>query len=1402
MDPDVLLLDEPLSALDALTRANLQDEIEAIWEADRKTVILITNDVDEAILLADRIIPLTPGPSATLGPSFEVNLPRPRDRTAVNSNPVFKALRAEVTGYLLDASEAEREARKSAERAAPDLKPTARIEKTPPRAYLDAARTKNENRFVELFELKKIYPTPKGPLTVLEDFNLKMDKGQFVSLIGHSGCGKSTVLSMVAGLNEISGGGVVLDNHEISGAGPDRAVVFQAPSLMPWLTARENVALGVDRVYPKASAAERREVVEYYLERVGLGDSMHKQAAELSNGMKQRVGIARAFALSPKLLLLDEPFGMLDSLTRWELQEVLMDVWKRTQVTAICVTHDVDEAILLVIVGNGMAPGRMLEELFKLAPNTYDVTIFNAEPRVNYDRIMLSPVLSGERTYDDIIIHDDAWYADNHVTLHKGRKVTSIDRQARSVTAEDGTVAPYDKLVLATGSAPFIIPVPGKDLDGVLGYRDLDDVNQMLGTANQTKSAVVIGGGLLGLEAAAGLQVQGMEVTVVHLMPTLMERQLDAAAGHLLRRSLEERGIRIITEANTKEILGTDGKARAVLLDDGTELAADLVVMAVGIRPNASLAADCKIETDRGIVVDDCLATNDPDVFALGECAQHRGVCYGLVAPLYEMAKTLANGLAGEEATYTGSLTSTKLKVTGINLFSAGDFAEGEEREEVVLRDAQAGVYRRLVLEDNKLIGAVLYGDVTDGAWFFDLIKNGTDISDMRDTLIFGQAFAGSAPLDPMVAVAALPDDAEICGCNGVCKGTILEEIGAQHLSDVEGVRAHTKASASCGSCTGLVEQLLTLSLGDAFNPAAIQPMCGCTDLGHGDVRRLIVAKELKSLEDVMQELEWKTSCGCAKCRPALNYYLLATWPGEYVDDAQSRFVNERVHANIQKDGTYSVVPRMWGGITSADELRAIADVADKFSVPTVKVTGGQRIDLLGIKKEDLPEVWSDLNQAGLVSGHAYGKALRTVKTCVGTDWPDWWIITEVAGRMGFPGFSYESPAEIFREHAALSAFENDGTRDFDLSGLMDLNEEAYEDLSPVQWPFVAGAEVGTNRLFGQGAFYTKTGKANFVAVSQKTPATETNATYPLVLNSGRIRDQWHTMTRTGQSARLSSHIAEPFVEMHPDDALSFGIEIGDVVRVTSATGSVLVRASVTPRQSKGSVFVPIHWTAPYSSCAEVDVLVGSHTDPISGQPELKFTPVRVERAPMQWHAFLVSVPKPDLTAFPYWALARTKCGWRAEIAGDGPIASFAESVKDLIDDGEPTEAETFSYDNGLGGGSHMQCNSGKLDHAVFWSAKPVEVARAWLVDQLGREQDPASRYALLAGRAGAGQPDKGAIVCSCFEVGANQITQAMREGADTVDAVGVVVNAGTNCGSCRSEIGRLLVTADIREAV
>jgi len=354
-DPEILLLDEPLSALDALTRAKLQSEIERIWSEDRKTVVLITNDVDEALLLADRIIPMNPGPRATLGPSFKVDLPRPRDRAAVNHDPLFKRLRGEVTQYLMDLRR-DRATPADGARSLPGVVPISALE-PPPKAYQKAARSPIEKGYVEFFQVGKTYPTPKGPLTVVEGFDLRLRQGEFVSLIGHSGCGKSTVLSMAAGLNAITTGGIALDGREVTDAGPDRAVVFQAPSLMPWMTARQNVALGVDRVYRHATAGERRDIVEYYLARVGLADAMDRSAAALSGGMKQRVGIARAFALSPKLLLLDEPFGMLDSLTRWELQDVLMDVWARTRVTAICVTHDVDEAILLadrcVMMTNG-----------------------------------------------------------------------------------------------------------------------------------------------------------------------------------------------------------------------------------------------------------------------------------------------------------------------------------------------------------------------------------------------------------------------------------------------------------------------------------------------------------------------------------------------------------------------------------------------------------------------------------------------------------------------------------------------------------------------------------------------------------------------------------------------------------------------------------------------------------------------------------------------------------------------------------------------------------------------------------------------------------------------------------------------------------------------------------------
>ncbi len=638
----------------------------------------------------------------------------------------------------------------------------------------------------------------------------------------------------------------------------------------------------------------------------------------------------------------------------------------------------------LVIIGAGMASGRALEHLLEADPDAYEVTLFNAEPRGNYNRIMLSPVLSGEKTYAEIVTHDADWYEARGVTCRFGEHVTAIDRDRKIVIGQNGEVA-YDMLLIATGSAPFIIPVQGKDLPGVISYRDLDDTNAMIDAAAKPGAkAVVIGGGLLGLEAAAGLKLRGMDVTVLHLMGHLMERQLDEAAGYLLRRSLEDKGIRIMCKASTAAILGED-RVEGVMLEDNEGLEADLVVMAVGIRPETRLATDARIEVERGITVDDAMRTSDPSILAMGECVEHRGQLFGLVAPIYDQARVVAQTLLNEEAVFEPKEVATKLKVTGCDLFSAGDFATGEGREDIVFRDPARGVYKRLVLEQNRLIGAVMYGDTADGNWFFGLIKDKTDVSDMRDTLIFGPSFQGGAQVDPLVAVAALPRDAEICGCNGICKGTITDAIN-DGATDLGAIRATTKASASCGTCTSLVEQVLAATLGDDFVVPAAASICGCTDLGHDDVRRLIKSQELKSQDAVWQELGWKTRNGCHVCRPAINYYLLSDWPVDYIDDPQSRFVNERNHANIQKDGTYSVVPRMWGGITTPSELRAIADAADKYNVPTVKVTGGQRIDLLGVKKQDLPAIWYDLNQAGMVSGHAYSKGLRTVKTCVGTD--------------------------------------------------------------------------------------------------------------------------------------------------------------------------------------------------------------------------------------------------------------------------------------------------------------------------------------------------------------------------------------------------------------------------------
>ena len=664
----------------------------------------------------------------------------------------------------------------------------------------------------------------------------------------------------------------------------------------------------------------------------------------------------------------------------------------------------------LVMIGNGMAGVRTLEELLKMAPDMYDIAVFGAEPHPNYNRILLSPVLAGEQTLDEIVLNPLSWYAENNITLHLGKKVVEVDRRRRVVVAEDGTEESYDRLLMCTGSNPFIPPMPGKDLEGVIAYRDIKDTNEMIDAAAKYKHAVVIGGGLLGLEAANGLMLRGMNVTVVHLAPWLMERQLDDVAGKLLQQSLEARGLKFLIGAQTQALTGdtpdgrTDdeaapkGRVRAVQFKEGPEVPADLVVMAVGIRPNTELALKmglyCGPQNRGGIVVDDTMQTvTDPRIYSVGECAANRGTVYGLVAPLFEQGKVCATHLAQFGiGRYQGSLTSTKLKVTGIDLFSAGNFMgkasgrpEDEGCEEIVMSDPFGGVYKKLIIKDDKLVGACMYGDTVDGSWYFKLLREGRTVHDIRDKLMFGESNIGDTGHEGHSKAATMADSDEVCGCNGVNKGAICKAIKEKGLFTLEEVKKHTKASASCGSCTGLVEQLLMFTAGGDYSKAPTKKaMCACTDASHQDARETIKKEHLLTIDGVYKALGWRTPNGCSSCRPAINYYLTSSWPKEAKDDPQSRFINERSHANIQKDGTYSVIPRMWGGETTSSELRRIADAVDKYKVPTVKITGGQRIDLLGVKKEDLVDIWKDI---GMPSGHAYAKALRTVKTCVGSEW-------------------------------------------------------------------------------------------------------------------------------------------------------------------------------------------------------------------------------------------------------------------------------------------------------------------------------------------------------------------------------------------------------------------------------
>jgi nitrite reductase (NADH) large subunit len=629
----------------------------------------------------------------------------------------------------------------------------------------------------------------------------------------------------------------------------------------------------------------------------------------------------------------------------------------------------------LIVVGNGMAGVACLEQILKHNAK-FEITVFGDETHVNYNRILLSSILAGEKSADDIVLNALDWYERNRIHLRLGVRITDIDPVLKTTTGDDGSATSFDKLILATGSNPLIPPIEGAKKDGVFVFRNLDDTRALLARAGNGAKAVVIGGGLLGLEAARGLQVQGCEVTVVHLMDTLMERQLDFVGGGYLKSKMECLGVKVLLERSTTAILG-DKKAEGVAFKDGGTIPADFVVIAAGIRPNVELGRKAGLQVNRGVVVNDFLETSHPDIFAVGECVEHKGVCYGLVAPLIEQGKILAATITGNKGPrYEGTVSAAKLKIMGVDVFSAGDFSETTPGTDVVrYEDAALGIYKKLTLRDGKLAGTVLVGDTSDSHHYMDWLRTQEDITPQRRQLLFP-----GPSQDAGFDIAEMPDTKIVCGCNGVTKGAIIEAIHQKGVNTLAQLKECTRASTGCGSCTEHCQQLLKAVVRE-FQEESEKVLCKCLLYSEEKLRDIVRGQRIFSVQQVLDI--YGCGHGCEICKPALAYMMDVVWCGDHDEDRSARFINDRVHANIQKDGTFSVIPRMRGGVTSAKELRRIADIAEKYSVPMVKVTGSQRIDLLGVRKSDLPKIWADL---GMPSGQAYTKGVRMVKTCVGTD--------------------------------------------------------------------------------------------------------------------------------------------------------------------------------------------------------------------------------------------------------------------------------------------------------------------------------------------------------------------------------------------------------------------------------
>ncbi|MCM3788601.1 nitrite reductase large subunit NirB [Domibacillus indicus] len=616
----------------------------------------------------------------------------------------------------------------------------------------------------------------------------------------------------------------------------------------------------------------------------------------------------------------------------------------------------------LVVIGNGMAGVRAVEEILKIQPNEFEITIFGKEPHPNYNRILLSKVLQGDTTVESITLNDWAWYEENGITLYTGEPVVQIHTSEKYVVTSKERIVSYDELIIATGSLPFMLPLPGAKKEGVTAFRDIYDCEKMVEASKKHEKAIVIGGGLLGLEAARGLLNLGMKVDVVHIGEYIMDRQLDPVAARMLQRELEAQGMNFLLQQNSAEITGHK-RVKGLRFSDGSWREADLVVMAVGVRPNTQVAAGTDIEVNRAIVVDDYMRTSVPHVYAVGECAEHRGFVYGLVAPLYEQGKALAAALCKEEHPgYQGSVLSTQLKVSGVDVFSAGEFMDSNDTQSMQWIDGINNTYKKIVVRDGKIAGAVLFGDITEGAKLFGMIQKKEHYAVLEKEMA-----QGSGSKDERIA--SMADHDTVCACNGVSKGAIVKAVCEQALESVEDVKACTKASSSCGGCRPVIADILDfIKRNGVEGEAEKASICACTDADHGDIIQAVQAHPNEGMAQVMHRLGWRTE-GCAVCRPALYYYM----------GVHSSCVPDILEEQTA-DGTYMAAPRMYGGITGADQLRTIADVVEKYSIPLVKLAAGPRMELYGIKEEKISEVRAALS----ASMPSYGASLRAVGTCAG----------------------------------------------------------------------------------------------------------------------------------------------------------------------------------------------------------------------------------------------------------------------------------------------------------------------------------------------------------------------------------------------------------------------------------